>query len=212
MASSTQTSAPLKRQAPQNIDMRKLRRTEGGQDDQPRGSQEAQPFRFFDVPAELRNVVYAYMVEGQTAYIYFDGYVTDISSYQFVSEQFTNEYSAILAHCAGAIKVEVMDFDFRSVVTFINRLSAAELDNFASVTKPSSKIFRISLLLCRMRESEFADGYLLHRWLNHAGHATKKSTRLDFDYSAHRSSEPGYSSTFAKWYRVVDDFIEVARD
>ena len=199
--SSTKASAILKRKAPQKRNARKSQRTDVGQEDQ--------RFRFFDLAAEPRNVIYAYKAEGQTAHICYNGPVMDPSSCQHVSEQLAIEYSAILGHCAGTMKVEVRGSDFRGIVTFINCLSINELSTFARVTKPGSKILKLSLLLSYKRESEFPDACALLRWLNRAGHATKKGTTLEFNYTCYCNTEfsarppsgsgVGYLRTLSKW-------------
>ena len=133
-----------------------------------------------DLPAELRNLVYAEVAKDNIAVLE-KGTFTDNSAFSQVSAQIHNEYMPILALHAKAIKPTVVDFDFRHIVTFINRLSAAELNNLPSLTKSNGRNIEITLHFTN--RAPFPDDYLLRRWLKRAGSTTKKGTMLDFQYS-----------------------------
>jgi hypothetical protein len=157
-----------------------------------------------DLPAELRNLVYGSVAKGRTAFLE-NGTLTDNSSLLQVNSQVHDEYIPMLFQFAKVIKTDVVDFDFRPIVTFLNRLSAAELNALPSLTRPSRRSVDIALRFSYV--SEYPDDKLLRRWLNRAGSTTKKGTMLDFRYSlglpARKASRQG---AHRYWRRPVANF------
>lgn len=86
------------------------------------GSQES--FRFLDLPPELRNIVYTMIAEKQTATIT-KHTLADHSGLQDIKE-LKSEYTPIFMLCAPVITAAVLDFDFRNIVSFFNKLTDAE--------------------------------------------------------------------------------------
>jgi hypothetical protein len=162
------------------------------------------------LPPELRNLVYAEVARGRVAYLK-KGTLTDNSSLLQVNTQVHDEYIPMLIQFAKAIKTDVIDFDFRHIVTFFNRLSAAELSALPSLTRPDGRSVEISLLFSYILNR--SDDYLLRRWLNRASSTTKNGTMLDFQYTlalpAQRAIRPG---AHRHWRRSVASFIAASKD
>ena len=111
---------------------RKSKRTKNFHDDG--------PSRLLELPAELRNTIYAYAAEGRTAYLKKgQRQLTDNSPLLATNHQLREEYTVILLLYAKTIKAEVIDFDFRHIVTFLNNLSTGELNALPNITGPQYK-------------------------------------------------------------------------
>lgn len=106
------------------------------------------PFAFIDLPGELRNLIYEQTALTQTV-ILENGVLTDHSGLLDVSEQFRNEYYPILLLCAGTTVVNVNNFDFRPIVTFLNKLPEDELNILPSINKPAVRAFEVHLNITR---------------------------------------------------------------
>ena len=131
MAVSTRSSTAHKRKAPQKI----KRPTQAKRPQRSKHGRRAErPFRFMDLPPELRNNVYVLYAEDRTAFLS-KSTLTDNSPLLQVNSQIRHEYFPFIVF-AKVIKTEVDNFDFRHIVTFINRLSAAELHGLPASTQP----------------------------------------------------------------------------
>jgi hypothetical protein len=141
-----------------------------------------EPFRFFDLPAELRNLVYQTIALEQKANLSARK-LTDRSGLltKNAIPQLRDEYLPTLLLYASKVEAVVTDFDFRSIVTFLNLLSNAEVDLLPSTRKSGTKKIEIRLHITHNCLSH-ANQLLLNRWLNRAGHPTKKGTMLDISY------------------------------
>ena len=198
-----------KRKAPQN------KQRPGKPKSRKNNKQKDELFPFMDLPPELRNLVYAEAASDQAAYLG-KGTLTDGSALFRVSSQVHDEYLPILALHAKAIQTDVLDFDFRHIVTCVNRLAAAELNGLPSTAGPRANTEPRSIeITLRFANSVFwPDDYLLRRWLNRAGSTTKKGTMLDFQYTLVLSTEKravwGDGTTWAywQWLRLLDNFVE----
>lgn len=136
-------------------------------------------FRFFDLPGELRNVVYQVIAETQTATL--DGRTfKDDSGLLHRDSPLREEYLPVLLLHAAEIKTFVEDFDFRHIVTFINRLSNAEVTTLAETARPKQRSLNIKLFIY---SDAVKNEYLLRRWLNRRRSTTKKGTTLNTSYS-----------------------------
>jgi hypothetical protein len=180
----------------------------------------SKPFCFLDLPAELRNLVYEKVAKHQIA-ILEKGELTDNSELLDVNIRIRNEYYPILLHHASRIMAEVVNFDFQKVVTFLNRLSDADINALPSTTKSATRPIEIKLTfdqrMCQKKE------ILLKRWLNRAGHPTKKGTTLNISYSlstCHRLAYIGFPNSnlrrgdalFSKWREALDTYIKEKKD
>ena len=179
MASSQQQHNTLKRKAPAIAEPgRSARQKKQEKKRQQTNATQTAPFPFLTLPAELRNIVYGMVAEEYTAYVK-KRILTDRSNLALVNRQIRDEYHPVSLLCAKNIQTKVVDFDFRHIVTFINRLSTSEVNALPNATKPGTRRIDVTLVF----SNNPADHYLLRRWLNRAGHPTKKGTMLDFRYT-----------------------------
>lgn len=206
MASSQQPNT-LKRKAPTIAEPGRLaRQRKQEKKRRQRNAAQPAPFLFLNLPAELRNIVYGMVAEECTAYLK-KGKVTDRSNLALVNRQIRDEYHPVSLLCAKGIRTEVEDFDFRYIVTFINRLSTNEVNALPNATKPGTRRIDVTLVFSKNP----ADYYLLRRWLNRAGHPMKKGTMLDFRYTLktpdgfkpNKFDHSDYISGTLEWRRLI---------
>lgn len=108
----------------------------GQEDNRPR------TFRLFDLPAELRNVVYEKIAEDQTAEIRSrKKFLTDRSGLLGIEDRLRDEYLPILLLHSSELAVQIIDFDFGKLISFFNRLSDAEVNALPSTSKPAKGRF-----------------------------------------------------------------------
>ncbi|KAK3700973.1 hypothetical protein LTR37_015679 [Vermiconidia calcicola] len=140
-------------------------------------------FPLLKLPAELRNNVYEKVSEDTTAYISkrTRGRLACSSSLLRVSRQVRDEFLPILMLHASEIVAKVEEFNFRHLVTFLNRLSDLELKSLSTSAQVSSRTIRIEL---QMRNPQVVDLPLLVRWLKRTAHPTKRGTQIEISYVA----------------------------
>jgi hypothetical protein len=161
-----------------------------------------------NLPAELRNLVYAEVARSRTAHLR-KGMLTDNSALLYVNSQVHAEYKAMIQF-AQTIKTDVTDFDFRHIVTFLNRLSTAELNALPSLTRPEGRSVEICLRFSYRLEGP--DHGLLRRWLNRASRATKKGTMVDFRYVLDLPAQKALRGAHRHWRWAVSSFRGAAED
>ena len=134
---------------------------------------------FLDLPPELRNAIYADAAQDTSVRLSRKSThrtLTTGSALARVNKQVRDEFLSV-AMVTASIETTARDFDFRHIVTFLNRLDDAELKTLSSITIPSERRVIIGLVLTE------ADTILyLGRWLNRAAHPTKKGTNLNYEY------------------------------
>jgi hypothetical protein len=178
------------------------------------------PFHFLDLPAELRNLVYKMVAEDQTAVLK-NRELRDTSGLLDIDDQIRNEYLPMLLTYAATIEAEVNNLDFQNIVTFLNRLSDAEVNTLPNATKPAVRPIEIKLKITEHAYKNRIE--LLRRWLNRVGHPTKKGTMLNISYtlsSYHRArrlgNHGGYiqyrrnDHLFYAWREAVDAYIKAS--
>lgn len=88
------------------------------------------PFCFLDLPAELRAAILALAARHTgTALLKRNsrGVVSSSDPLSFISKQVRGEYLGVLYEHAQTTLAYVLDFDFRHVVTYLNKLNKAEV-------------------------------------------------------------------------------------
>ncbi|KAK5123166.1 hypothetical protein LTR85_003364 [Meristemomyces frigidus] len=136
-----------------------------------------------DLPAELRNAIYMMLLEGTKVRLSRVRSMKPLASESAlprVNKQVRNEFLSI-ALLSADIHTTSLDFDFRHIVSFLNRLSEAELQALSSTSTniPSERTITVDLAISEDCPEE--PDYF-QRWLNRAGHPTKKGTNIDFQY------------------------------
>lgn len=142
----------------------------------------ATSFPLLDLPAELRNNVYARVVEGQP-----EAYLTKRTSNKLASRsalpranrQIREEFLAVLYMTADVV-TDVSNFNFAQVITFLNRLRDAELKALPSsvAQKGRQVIIRLQIPL----HFPGSGNRNLNRWLNRIQHPTKKGVNVKMSY------------------------------
>lgn len=159
---------------------------------QPRANQakaHRQPLGFLDLPGEIGNEIYRiHCTEAEPKPPLFD--LSKRSRNQVVvQDALAWSYSQVHEELTSAVHYEekgitayVEDFDFRHIVTFLNKLSDMEMHELAEgLRAPEMKIVLSfsSTFTDNDCGVEFA---LLDRWLNRLVHPTKKGTNIVIDY------------------------------
>ncbi|KAK4543647.1 hypothetical protein LTR36_005292 [Oleoguttula mirabilis] len=134
-----------------------------------------------DLPAELRNTIYMMVLDDTEVLLARVRNMKALaaeSALPRVNKQVRDEFLST-ATLAANIHTTSIDFDFRHIVAFLNRLSDAELQALPSANIPNERKITVDLTISEgcAREPEF-----LQRWINRAGHPTKKGTNIDFQY------------------------------
>ena len=172
----------------------------------------ATPFRLFDLPGELSNLIYQKIAEDQSAWLNPKIQLVDDSGILEIDELREEYYQMLLLH-AGHIYTTVRDCNFRYIITFLNRLSEAELKALPTTTKPSTRSITVRLDL---GFSEHQGRAALWRWLNRVEDTTKKGTKLDISYEPmlHRSTLNRRGpqryiplSIADSWNREIDNYL-----
>lgn len=100
------------------------------------------PFRFLDLAPELRSKVLSLAArrDGRaTLKRYSRGILSSTDAIGLVSKQLREEYLGVLYQHAQVTLAYVVDFDFRHVVTYFNKLDAAEVRALAKKSPNISK-------------------------------------------------------------------------
>jgi hypothetical protein len=170
------------------------------------------PFRIFDLPAELRNLVFKNVAVCHTLWLRKRRF-EDHSGLLSVGPQLRQEYLPIVMLCAPKIWVKVVNFDLRNVVTFLNHLSAATIHNLSTITAAKERQLRIRIYV----NDASHNSYLIWRWLNRMNHVNKEGTNLDIRYYLRKyvlgRTRPALEYPLLRdWARRIDRFLERGRD
>ena len=150
-----------------------------------------------NLPPEIRNLVYEYTY-ASTGGVRLPckasrRYLATRSALCRANKQVHNEFLTA-AWLLADVHTVALDFDFRHIVTFLNRLSEGELDALPNITLPSSRRMVIELIPGVGQYYHTSDrNKLLYRWIRRAAHPTKKGTNVLFEYvldPAHIGSDP----------------------
>ncbi|SMR42934.1 unnamed protein product [Zymoseptoria tritici ST99CH_1E4] len=145
------------------------------------GSKPAMSFRFLDLAPELRDAIYQMDVTDHAPIILKrSGRLIVKSKLCAVSRQVRDEYLTALEY-APEIKTIVARFDFRPVVTFLNRISKAHAHKLSrSAISPEDRTITI-ISQAPYTPSQLNDA-LLKRWLNRFKTADKRGLDINFSY------------------------------
>lgn len=138
-------------------------------------------FRFLDLPAEMRNLVYEHVANDSDARVKRHGDLASCSGMTRVSRQIHQEYQSVLKTKAAEIVIPVMDFNFAPVVKFFDKLSDAEFNRLPKLDG-SNKERKVTVLV-QMSYYCKNPGHLITwvRWLAHSNH---RGVNVDLTYRA----------------------------
>lgn len=152
-------------------------------------------FRFLDLPAELRNLVYEHVANDSAPTVKRLGDVASSSGMTRVSRQVHAEYQSVLKTKSQEIVVPVTELNFAPVVKFLDKLSDADLNRLPKVDG-SNKERKVTVLL-QISSDCINPGELMTwvRWLAQSNH---RGANVDLTYKAeaysYTSGRPLYPS------------------
>ena len=163
-----------------------------------RATRSKKPFRFLDLPAELRNNIYELVLNDSSVTLRryarrrktttVDNEAPNWQDSIVVASpliQVNKQVSAEFLHAAAIfanIQATVRDFDFGYIITFLNRLSDGMLNKMkvGEEDQAPKRLFNITLVhICYDEDS----GSRLRPWLNRMEVPAKKGTNIDFRYA-----------------------------
>ncbi|KAF2171378.1 hypothetical protein M409DRAFT_18494 [Zasmidium cellare ATCC 36951] len=143
------------------------------------------PFRFHDVPREMRDNIYSKALEHDTVYLSrFSKDKTLLTDYRLVgaNKQIRHEFLNAMIMSAPVIQTRVRNFNFSSLISFLNRLSDEELYKLTTDTKYGTRVMKIQLESHIPGAGGRSPSNSLQRWLNRADEPTKKGVNVEFQY------------------------------
>lgn len=142
------------------------------------------PFPFLELPQELRDHIYSFVAQELTATVHAGGSAKLIcpASITFVNKQLRSEFMSVLCLDADTIIANVLNFDFRHMVTFYNHLST--LEHRSLVGKPNGAEKRQIKVRLEFSDaiSQFEAEDLLNRWVKRSALSTKKGAKVECSY------------------------------
>ncbi|TKA79383.1 hypothetical protein B0A55_02841 [Friedmanniomyces simplex] len=145
---------------------------------------------FLDFPPELRTLIYEY-VFASTGGIHLSRQtarrnLASTSALPRVNKQIHSEFSSAAWLLAYIITSSVA-LSFTHIVTFLNRLSDAELRALPTLHAAAAQRRITIVLRPGTALAHYGLQTLLERWLKRAGHPTKKGTDVVYEYVLHSS-------------------------
>lgn len=147
---------------------------------------------FLSLPPEVRNLIYVTYLRphGDVVYVSAARRLIARGPLRKINQQVRSEFESLIDLYARKITFPVYDFEFRYLITFLNKLDKPALASLAAqttdessiATKMASPARRLRIQLC------FSDGDLLsakphlERWLNRFDRPEKNGTAVDFHF------------------------------
>lgn len=148
--------------------------------------------KLFELPPEVRNLIYiAYLqLHGDAVYVSTAKRLVTRGPLRKTNQQIRNESESLVDLHARNINFPVYDFQFRYLITFLNKLDKLALDALAKQSADASststvkyskaKRFTIQLLFDESDIVAMREG--LGRWLRRFDSPEKKGTAVDFAF------------------------------
>ncbi|PPJ56317.1 hypothetical protein CBER1_00622 [Cercospora berteroae] len=145
-------------------------------------------FEFLELPPELRNAVYAAVLEDCSVTIpRSPGRPLKISSALIgVNKMIHNEFRSYATLETPVIRAEAPNLSFSTVITYLNRLEETQLkqlDQASNSKKSGFQTIKIQLTLT-VADPRIAPFSQVNRWLNRFDVSTKRAAEIRFDYEA----------------------------
>jgi len=155
-----------------------------------------------DLPAEIRNIIYQMVHNNAEMHLSRNTSKRSLATtvaLPRVNKQVRDEFFSS-AWLTADISTTVIDFDFRHIVTFINRLSDLESESksesMSTLAVPTVRQITVDLVIT---SNCLAFPPLLRRWIKRASHPTKQGTDINYVYRVAEDSDPE-DRTFEEWY------------
>lgn len=109
---------------------------------------------------------------------------------------------SVLCLEAGSIVAEVVNFDFRHLVTFYNRLSEREHKHLLGMSQGQEKRHIVVRLAFTYGYSEYTAEDLLKRWVKRVAHPNKQGTEV---YCSYEVAKPhhGFGTNGMQGWRYI---------
>ncbi|KAI5366452.1 hypothetical protein Slin14017_G040920 [Septoria linicola] len=144
-------------------------------------------FPFLKLPRELRDEVYRHAVESEHSTTLENRNLVTKSGLVGVNDQICEEFLDAVLFYAPVITTTVRNHNFAHVVTFLNRLSEAQLTRLKSPTNMPSTLedpqrrrrIRINLVYSATKQSSRPQ---LTRWLDRFNDSNRRGAEIAFEY------------------------------
>ncbi|EME39540.1 hypothetical protein DOTSEDRAFT_66509 [Dothistroma septosporum NZE10] len=163
-----------------------------------------QTFPFLRLPRELRDEIYQYVLLGRSAALSTSKgqSLTTTSPLTAVNEQICEEFNDALLFYSETITTNVRNYSFAHIVTFLNRLSEAQVARLAScpskeasqatsihkATPSPERTIRITLSFTPKAKNCRTN---LNRWLDRFDVEGKRGSEIMFEYDADIQAKDG---------------------
>ncbi len=155
-------------------------------------------------PFKLRDHIYSFVARDLTATLYTRGRgnLTCPAAITLVNKQIRSEVMSVLCLEAGSIVAEVVNFDFRHLVTFYNRLSEREHKHLLGMSQGQEKRHIVVRLAFTYGYSEYTAEDLLKRWVKRVAHPNKQGTEV---YCSYEVAKPhhGFGTNGMQGWRYI---------
>ncbi|KAI6908473.1 hypothetical protein KC318_g2356 [Hortaea werneckii] len=133
-----------------------------------------------DLPLELRDIIYRMIIrEGSPLRLStWRKQLMTTSALVIVNKQVRSEYLNA-ASLYGNINTSVIDFNFRHIVSFLNRVPEPKFATFSTDHAPKSRTISVYFFF---RTAWNVGLPLLRRWYNRFNHPTKRGANTGFQY------------------------------
>ncbi|UPX16210.1 uncharacterized protein EKO05_0006624 [Ascochyta rabiei] len=143
---------------------------------------------FLSLPRELRDEVYKHLLESDSSTTMKQRNFIIKSGLVGTNRQICEEFLDAVLFYAPTINTTVRNHNFAHIVTFLNRLSAAQLARFQSnqvATQQRRRKIRITLTYSPTKQSTRPQ---LNRWLDRFDDPKRRGAEIQFEYELDRAS------------------------
>ena len=142
---------------------------------------------FLALPRELRDEIYKHVLESDSSVTMNQRNFITKSGLIATNSQICEEFLDAVLFYAPVINTTVRNHNFAHVVTFLNRLSEAQLMRFKSdaAAKSLHRKIRITLTYSRTKQSTRPQ---LNRWLDRFDDPNRRGAEVEFEYALDRAS------------------------
>lgn len=142
---------------------------------------------FLELPRELRDEIYKHVMGSESSITMRRRNFITKSGLVGANNQICEEFLDAVLFYAPSIDTTVRNHNFAHVVTFLNRLSEAQLTRFKSdsTAKTPVRTIRITLTYSSTKQSTRSQ---LNRWLDRFDDPNRRGAEIEFEYVLDRPS------------------------